>query len=237
MTLAMPTAGCRDVVIRVHDPLNETSGLVRMLKGTEIIGLPVIMETPGGDERIANWILDTDTGHLVGFLITQGGWRGGARILLWEDVRYLSTRSLKTEQRSPVLEVSRVMNVKRILEDQPQIIGLEVITRHGEHLGTILDFCFDEVSGELLGLITSGRDSQHDDTPAFQGLAGNFRTGDRSGRDRSHLNQSFRIDLDPTLTITGGSIFVPVLERLNIVARFVVITPETLAAIQEVHLP
>lgn len=126
-----------------------------MLRGSDIIGIPVSFSGENVNERIANSILDLQTNEMVGFLLTEGGWAGGARILLWDSIGRISRNSLHVSPVLPVIDIGGVMRAKYILEDKIQVIGLQVITRQGQLLGEILDFYFDEVDGKILGFDVS----------------------------------------------------------------------------------
>jgi len=126
-----------------------------MLRGSDVTGIAIIIPDESTNERTKNWILDTQASRLLGFLVTPGGWVGGARVILWEHIRSISSRSIQAAKISPIIEFSTIAEAKRSLEKPPRIMGLEVMTRQGKNLGQVSDFYFDETNGSLLGLETS----------------------------------------------------------------------------------
>jgi len=130
-----------------------------MLRGSDFIGIPLTFRVDNGkevSERVKDWIFDIQANQLLGFLISRGGWTGGARVLMWQNVHSVTPGSIEIEYCSPVIDISRVMRIKRVLESRTRLIGTEVISRQGENLGEIIDVYFDEDSGRLCALATSG---------------------------------------------------------------------------------
>jgi len=130
-----------------------------MLRGSDFIGIPLTFRTDHGrevSERVKDWIFDVQANQLLGFLINHGGWSGGARVLMWQNVHSVTPGSIEIEYCSPVIDISQVMRVKRVLESRTRLIGTEVISRQGENLGEIVDAYFHEDSGQLCALATSG---------------------------------------------------------------------------------
>lgn len=129
-----------------------------MIKGSDIIGVPIVSLANGDGERVSNWIVDTQTNRILGFLVAQGGWSGSAKVLLWENVESISADGLQVDNSSPIIEISKVMKVKQVLEEQTRLIGLDVITQQGRHLGKVMDLFFNEQNGAVSGLAVSGHD-------------------------------------------------------------------------------
>ncbi len=127
-----------------------------MLRGSQIIGSSIQLPDGTSTERVVSWILDTRSNRLLGFLVSPGGWRGGARILLWQSVRALTPDTVTVACDVPVIDIGAVMQVKQILESQNSLVGLLVITRSGQHLGEVIDIFIDPTTGTLQGLATTG---------------------------------------------------------------------------------
>lgn len=126
-----------------------------MRKSSDVIGTPIVLPQEQRGERIIDWILDLSANRLLGFVVTRGGWSGGARILLWENIRQLSDQAVVSASVSPIIEIAKIMRVKQVLERRQPLIGLDVITRNGKLLGKVVDFYFDEEDGTLIGLATA----------------------------------------------------------------------------------
>ena len=146
-----------------------------MLKGSDTVGIPITVPNQKTDEKLEDWILDLRTNKVLGFVVTRGGWQGGTRILLWENVASISKDSLVTAPCSPIIEINKIIQVKKVMENPVRVIGLEVITRSGDYVGQVRDFYFDENSGTLLRLITSAPKNANSDgdytfVPVFEPL-------------------------------------------------------------------
>jgi len=126
-----------------------------MLMGSEIIGSRITLQDEQQDESVIGLILDIPNNCLIGVLISRGGWQGGAKILLWEDINEVLSDSLIVEDCSPIIDVGKVIKAKQILERQDQLVGLQILTQDGQHLGKISDFYVEETGGDLEALIIS----------------------------------------------------------------------------------
>lgn len=131
-----------------------------MLRASDIIDMSLVVSDKKSVDRIKDWILDVQNNQLVGFLISRGGWLGGARILLWDDITSVSPRSLITDNRSPVIEIGKVLQVKAVLENPKRLVELELLTRQGRRLGQIIDFYFEESNGVVIGLAVANEGGQ-----------------------------------------------------------------------------
>ncbi|QPC84691.1 PRC-barrel domain-containing protein [Phototrophicus methaneseepsis] len=120
-----------------------------MLRGTNVIGLPIFLKNEEINEHVIDWILDLQNNQLMGFIVQQGGWSGSARILLWENIIHISNQSLHVDYPSPIFEMGKMIKIKQLLEEVNDFIGLKVITKEGQSLGKVVDFLFDNSSGHL----------------------------------------------------------------------------------------
>jgi uncharacterized protein YrrD len=138
-----------------------------MLRRSDVIGVPIFVSGKRTGERIADWILDIKTNQVIGFMVSQGGWAGGSRILLWENVQSIEPHSVESEYRSPVLEMGKILHIKKVLETYVELIGLNVITKQNRPLGEVKDVYFDNQSGAIKGLAMSSDDATFDDFKAY----------------------------------------------------------------------
>jgi uncharacterized protein YrrD len=128
-----------------------------MLKGSEVIGRPVVA-FEGGErlETVRDVIFDHRVNRVAGFLVDAGGWFRAARVVPWAQVRTIGQDAVVVASRDSVRPADREPLIARILERENVLKGTRLMTTDGRVLGTLRDLWFDERDGRVDGYEVSG---------------------------------------------------------------------------------
>lgn len=129
--------------------------LVLMLRSSDTINAPIMINGKDSNERVVDWVIDVEANLLIGFLTQLGGLFGGARVLPWDNIATVSPYAISAKSDSPILEMGQMMEMKKVLESQRPFVGHDLVSQYGKHIGKIIDFYFDETSGIICGLDVS----------------------------------------------------------------------------------
>ena len=128
-----------------------------MLKGSDIIGLPVVTFDSGEKiEKVTDVVFDHSTNQVLAFLVDEGGWFSSARVVPFEALQTVGSDALIVPVKSAVVEAGRVPAVAKILERDNVLKGTKIMTTDGRDLGSMRDLYFDEESGRVEGFEVSG---------------------------------------------------------------------------------
>ena len=128
-----------------------------MRKGNEVIGKPVVSYSTGRRiDTIKDLIFDQNSNRLLGFLISEGGWFSGPRVLLLKDVLAIGADAVIISSKDNVFDVKRVPEISKILEYNNVLRGTRILTTDGRNLGTMVDLYFDKETGIVEGYEVSG---------------------------------------------------------------------------------
>ncbi len=123
-----------------------------MLKGSTVIGKPVVSQQIGGPiEIIRDIVFDPGTNRLLGFVISRGGWTGSARVLPWDGVTSVDTDAIMIQSADQIVDAAHIPRIKLILERYSTIQGLPICTQDGRQIAVLNDLFFDETTGIVAG--------------------------------------------------------------------------------------
>ena len=128
-----------------------------MRKGSDIIGKPVVSFDTGEQfEKIEDLIFDQTNNQLLGFVVDEGGWFSGARVLPLNRVQVIGPDTVIVPDRKAVISSDTDPVFRKILERNNILKGTKIITTDGKDLGTLVDLYFDEQTGAIEGYEASG---------------------------------------------------------------------------------
>lgn len=129
-----------------------------MLKGSDLIGVPVVASDSGeAFHQTQDIIVSLEHQRLAGFLIAKGGWAGHAQVVPWSEVLSASPSAIVVRSGGSVVDARSVPELQRILESDRRLRGTRVCTTDGIELGTITDLFFSRKTGEMQGYEVCGR--------------------------------------------------------------------------------
>ncbi len=128
-----------------------------MRKGSDLIGKPIVAF--GGGQRletIQDVIFDQESNRLLGFVVDEGGWFSGARVLPLQNVQALGEDAVIVPSAQAITSAEALPAIRRILERNNVLKGTKILTTDGRDLGTMSDLYFDERTGAIEGYEVSG---------------------------------------------------------------------------------
>jgi len=129
-----------------------------MLKGSDLIGLPVIASDSGQTlAKTQDIIISHEHDRLMGFLIRKGGWAGRAQVVAWPEVISAELDTIVVRSRHSIVDANDVPELQRILEDEHRLRGMRMCTADGVDLGVITDLFFSRKTGATEGYEVCGR--------------------------------------------------------------------------------
>ena len=129
-----------------------------MLKGSDLIGVPVLASDSGEAlQQTQDIIVSLEHQRLAGFLIAQGGWAGQAQVVPWSNVLSASPSAIVVRSSGSIVDARTVPDLQRILESDRRLRGTRVCTTDGIELGIITDLFFSRKTGETQGYEVCGR--------------------------------------------------------------------------------
>lgn len=123
-----------------------------MLKGREILGLPVItLHEKKQLGEIKDLIYDPDQNKVLGYLVENGGWLRDGRGFLHSDVIKREDGCLVVADESVIRNIGSLSELKAALESKKDVRGLPVERCDGRSIGVIQDLVLDEETGAITG--------------------------------------------------------------------------------------
>ena len=128
-----------------------------MRKGSDLIGKPVVSFDTGEQfEKIQDLIFDQNNNQLLGFVVDEGGWFSGARVLPLNRVQALGPDAVIVPDKKAVIPADNEPAFRSILERNNILKGTKIVTTDGKDLGSLVDLYFDEQTGVVEGYEASG---------------------------------------------------------------------------------
>lgn len=128
-----------------------------MRKGSDLIGKPVVtFDTGERIEKIQDLLFDQVNNLLLGFVVDEGGWFSGARVLPIDHIQALGPDTVIIPDRRAVIRADTNQEMRKILERNNVLKGTRIVTTDGQALGTLVDLYFDEQTGVIEGYEVSG---------------------------------------------------------------------------------
>lgn len=129
-----------------------------MLKGSDLIGLPVIASDSGQTlGKTQDIITSHEHDRLMGLLIRKGGWAGRAQVIAWSEVITADLDAIVVRSHDSVVDANNMPELQRILEDERRLRGTRMCTTDGVDLGVIMDLFFSRKTGTTEGYEVCGR--------------------------------------------------------------------------------
>jgi len=128
-----------------------------MVKGRELIGLPVITLDKG--EQIANIqdvIFDPRNSKVLALVTEEKGWFKGARIIPFKNIYKIGEDAVTVETSDAELNANDLAEIEKFSDEEINVIGTTIITESGNNLGVIEDIIIDIESGYIEGYEISG---------------------------------------------------------------------------------
>lgn len=123
-----------------------------MVKGRHLLSLPVINYNTGEQlAEIKDLIYDPYNNKLLGFLVEEGNWFWGSKVLLFDQVYHIGIDVITVSSKESILDSAAYPEIKELLKKQVKINGYKLLSEKGKDIGTIQDLIFDPVKGNITG--------------------------------------------------------------------------------------
>lgn len=123
-----------------------------------MIHLPIIVLEKGNEvNKIKDILFSQSKKKVLGFLLDEGGWFKGAKILLLKDIHNIGKDAVIIKNEGIIMSSTKMPEVQSILDDEFHPFHMEVIDDRGNKIGFIEDILFDVQNGKIHSLeITEG---------------------------------------------------------------------------------
>ncbi len=127
----------------------------------EIINLRVLSVEEGKEIGfVQELLLNPQKGSVDFLLVKDGEWYYGLKALPFSAVQGIGEYALTVASRSDLKRLAETADAAALLENNPGLIGLRVLSRKGRLLGRVREYYVDENSGKVRGcqLVPDGQD-------------------------------------------------------------------------------
>lgn len=126
-----------------------------MLKASEIIGYQIIcLDTKKKEGEIKDIILDLEKAKIFAFIVDNGTIIHKTRVIEFNKIYSVENHIITLKHEENLKKISNYgKKKKKLLKENQNITGAEVITKSGELLGFVQDILFHKDSGNILGLV------------------------------------------------------------------------------------
>jgi uncharacterized protein YrrD len=168
-----------------------------MLKASNVIGRPITVRDGGQDiGRIKDLLVDPSGREVIGIVVSESVF-SGARVAPWKAIQAFGPDSVVIDVVASVVKPSAAPEIKAVLDKQTKIKGLKLLTTKGKELGKIVDFMFDDTTGDVTGYeLSSGLFSDTFDGSPFLPMPRWIELG----KDVAFVGP----EVEPTITSSGG---------------------------------
>lgn len=137
-----------------------------MIKGRDVIGLPVVNLKNGKEVGAVQDIVFIPESNYLQGLIIKGGAARGERVVLIEDVVNIGEDAIMIPDDTVLRKTGQEEGEERLVNNKGKIMGKKVLTAEGKELGKINDILLDpagkrfegyEVSEGLIDDLLKGR--------------------------------------------------------------------------------
>jgi len=123
-----------------------------MIKGREILGLPVVtMDEREQIGEVKDIIYDPYQNIILGCLLEAGGWIRSGKGFLYNEVLKLDRDGLIIKDRLVARNINTITEFQEVLAQKIDIRGLRLEKEDGQYMGVIQDLVIDEKTGEITG--------------------------------------------------------------------------------------
>jgi len=114
------------------------------IEAKKLIGLPVAaVDTQSKVGEIRQVLIDPENGHLMGFLVKEGGIFSSTKVLSDIDIADWDPNGLVTETIDNLVPPSEIVRINEILKKKIFLIGMPAKTESGKSLGSVEDLLID----------------------------------------------------------------------------------------------
>lgn len=115
-----------------------------MIEALKLINLPVAAEdTLSKVGQIRQIVINPESGHILGFLISGGVLLSKQKVLSIVDIKTWDPEALITEYEKNLVSPAEIVRIKNILERKIDILNLPAKTESGKSLGQVENFLID----------------------------------------------------------------------------------------------
>lgn len=122
-----------------------------MIKGREIISLPVI--SLKGNKQIGevkDIVYDCGAG-VLGYIIENGGWLKECKVLLHQDVLKIDGEAITIADEALIKKLSAFPEIKEACKKGGDVRGRRVEKQDGSYVGVVQDLVLQDFSGPITG--------------------------------------------------------------------------------------
>lgn len=121
-----------------------------MLKGNDIIGMPIVAYDTGEEiEKVKDLIFDGSS-KLIGFLVEERFWFN-TQVLPVHSIKVMGPDAIVASSETAIVRANRLPEIKQALQRNIVFTGTKIVTEEGYDLGTISDLYFDKFTGAIEG--------------------------------------------------------------------------------------
>lgn len=121
-----------------------------MKRAKDVIGLSIILFENGEEiEAVEDILFNKDKKRVIGFLIDEGGWFKGAKILLLKNAHSIGKDAIIIKNKDYIMSSTNIPEVEKILEGQYNLFDIEVMDDKGDIIGRVDDIIFNGKTGEI----------------------------------------------------------------------------------------
>jgi uncharacterized protein YrrD len=122
-----------------------------LVKASDVIGRQITVRDGGRDiGRIKDLVVDLSGREVIGIVLSDGMFTS-SRVAAWKAVQAFGPDSVVIDVAGSVVKASAAPDIKAVLDKKTRINGLRLLTTRGKELGKIIDFAFDETTGDVSG--------------------------------------------------------------------------------------
>lgn len=157
-----------------------------MVKGRHLLSLPIINYNTGEQlAEIKDLIYDPYNNKLLGFILEEGNWFWGSKVLLLDQVYHIGNDVITVSSKDSIMDSAARPEIKELLKKQVKINGYKLLSERGKDIGTIQDLIIDPVKGNITGYEVSN------------GIVGDLLEGRRN------------IPIPQTITMAENALIIP----------------------------
>lgn len=128
-----------------------------MKKTREILGLSLICIAQGTEYgKIKQLLIDPDKAKVKYFIIDDGQWYLGAKLLPFDEVMGIGTDAVTTGDQDNIMPFSQVEDALDLIQREVTIIGAKVYTQKGQYIGEVGEYYINEEDGSIAGCELAG---------------------------------------------------------------------------------
>ncbi|TCO79069.1 PRC-barrel domain-containing protein [Marinisporobacter balticus] len=121
------------------------------ISGNDIVGLPVVcLDESCKTMEIKDIIYCNKDFIIIGFLLDEGGYFHQGKMISFEKVVNIGENAMVVQNQKSIIEITKKINQ---FSTRQKIIGSEVVTNDGNHVGIVQDLMIEFPTGKILEII------------------------------------------------------------------------------------